>query len=501
MHKKRLLTFLIGTTLSACTMVPDYETPVYSAAPTWHSIPGYESERGARAAAHISWREFFQSPQMQFVISTALEHNKNYRTAAINVEQARTLYRIDRTDLLPNINANGSVAHTGYSDKSSSTGHALHTSYYGANIGLAAYEVDLFGRVRSNNESSLNEYLATEAAKETVKLSLISETANAYLQLLSDHKLLALTKKTLEAQQKTLDIVTQSQEKGVSTSQDVARAQTAVEHANVNYHQYVRYVEQDKNALIVLMGMPYDEALFPQDSLDDVRLVNDIDESLPSETLISRPDIRGAEFTLMARNADIGAARAAFFPNISLTTGTYGFQSLGLSKLFSNGAFGAWTFVPQITMPIFEGGRNIANLELAELQKDAAIIAYEQAIENAFREVSDALAARETLTKQLEAQRRLVAAAQKVYDLSEARYKSGVDSFLSLLDSQRELYAYQQAEIATHQHRLANLVTLYKVLGGGMHALSYPSPDPKIAPVIEIPDASDITVQVEKVSP
>lgn len=473
---RTLLTLtLLGGTLAGCntTMAPEYETPPYAQALMWRELPGYESSAGQRAATQISWREFYQSPELQLVIFAALQNNKDLKLAALSIEEARALYRIKRSDLFPKANANGGITYNTSSDESSSTGRSVNSRAYNANIGLSSYEIDLFGRVRSNNDAALNEYLSTEAAKETVEITLIAETANAYLQLLTDQKLLALTEKTLEAQKNTLSIVSQSQTKGIGTKQDVARAQTAVESAQVNYHQFQRFVEQDKNALIVLMGIAYDETLIPENALEDIALVSDINEGLPAETLISRPDIRQAELVLMARNADIGAARAAFFPRISLT-GTYGYASQHLSDLLVSGAFGAWTFVPQITLPIFQAGENQANLDLAKIRKDKAIISYEKTIENAFSEVADELAARETLVKQLKAQRRLVEAAQKVYDISQARYKSGVDSFLSVLDAQRELYTHQQNEIKTEQQRLANQVNLYKVLGGGLKATEYP---------------------------
>ncbi|MEC7029388.1 MAG: efflux transporter outer membrane subunit, partial [Pseudomonadota bacterium] len=222
------------------------------------------------------------------------------------------------------------------------------------------------------------------------------------------------------------------------------------------------------NALFLLMGVPQDNSVLPKSTLDEVTFKDGLDSGLPSEILLMRPDVKQAEYELLARNADIGAARAAFFPSISLT-GTYGFASQSLSNLFTGGAAGAWAFLPQITLPIFQGGRNQANLDLAEIRKEKAVLNYEKAIQTAFREVSDELAARETLDGQLQAQRRLVEAAETVYSVSEARYKSGIDSFLSVLDAQRELYAYQQNEIQIELQRQTNLVNLYKVLGGGSY--------------------------------
>ncbi len=453
-------------------MIPDFARPEFSAAQSWHDIPGYEMPIGEELATQMDWKEFFNSSEFHLVIGTALQNNKDLRTTALNIEEARALYRIERANLFPNLNANGDATISEGSDKSTLAGRSQKTELYEANIGVAAYELDLFGKIRSNNESAINTYLATQEAHEVVRNALIAETANAYLQLLADQKLLSLTQKTLKAQQSTYDILAESLEKGVSTEQDVARAATAVETARVNLHQYSRFVAQDKNALFLLMGIAQDNDYLPETTLDEVSIKDNLDPGLPSEILLTRPDIRQAEYELLSCNADIGAARAAFFPSITLT-GTYGFASQSLGNLFSSGAAGAWAFLPQITLPIFQGGRNQANLDLAEIRKEKAVVNYEQAIQIAFREVSDELAARETLDAQLKAQRRLVAAAQKVYDVSQARYKSGIDSFLSVLDSQRELYTFQQQEIQIERQRLSNLVNLYKVLGGGSQPEEY----------------------------
>lgn len=467
-NKKLLLALGLSTALGACTMVPDFIRPELGVASQWRDIPGYESVPGEQAASALGWNEFFQDPALNFVIKTALENNKDLKNAALNIEAARALYRIERADLVPSVSAGALGSRQKISDEASSTGNDYTTKRYEANAGVSSYEVDLFGRVKSLNESALNEYFATQSARDTLQNSLIAEVANAYLQFLADRKLLTLTEKTLEAQQQTYDLLSETQAQGIATESDVSRAQTAVETARVNLHQYRRFVEQDANALVLLMGVAYDDAVVPVSTLEDVSLPENLEQGLPSEVLISRPDIKQAEYELMARNADIGAARAAFFPTISLT-GSFGFASQNLSDLFAGGAFGAWSFVPQITMPIFEGGRNKANLDLAEIRKEQAVVHYEKVIQTAFREVADELAARATLTEQLSAQRSLVKAAQNVYDISNDRYKSGIDSFLSVLDAQRELYTYQQAEIRIEQQRLSNLVNLYKVLGGGSY--------------------------------
>jgi len=470
--KKSFLNFtavlVLGTSLSACTMIPEYMRPNFAAAPAWNEMRGYETKQGEIAAQQLSWHEFFKDPALHQIIETTLQNNKDLRLAVLNIEEARALYRIERADILPTLNANTGATYQKSSDEASLTGNGESSELYTANLGVSAFELDLFGRLRSQNESAFNEYLATETARDAVQNTLIAEVANAYLQLLSDQKLLSITQETLTAQQRTYDILSKTRDMGIATQSDVSRAETAVETARVNLHQYRRLIEQDKNALIVLMGVNGGETLIPQAKLEDINLPHHLDAGIPSDVLSARPDIRQAEYALLARNADIGAARAAFFPTISLT-GSYGFASEGLSNLFTNGGLGAWTFVPQITLPIFNAGQNKANLKLSEIRKEKAIVQYEQAVQVAFREVSDELAARATLTEQLEAQRRLVAAAENVYNISDQRYKSGIDSFLSVLDAQRELYTSQQNEIQIDRQRLSNLVTLYKVLGGGTH--------------------------------
>jgi len=460
----------LGASMTACTMVPEYVRPNFSAAKQWSDIPGYTTVEGNLAAQNLSWQEFFKDPALSQVIKITLDNNKDLKLAALNIQEARSLYRIERADLLPAINANADATFQQISDESSSNGRATNAEtyeLYTAGLGISAYELDLFGRLRSQNESALNDYLSTQAARDVVQNALIAEVANAYLQLLSDQELLALTEQTLDAQINTYDLLSKTRDEGIATESDVSRAQTAVETARVNLHQYRRFVQQDKNALTLLMGVPHDDAMIPVSDIENIQLPDNIGVSLPSEVLIARPDVRQAELNLMARNADIGAARAAFFPTISLT-GSYGFASESLSRLFTSGGLGAWTFLPQITLPIFNNGANKANLNLAEIRKEKAVVSYEQAIQVAFREVADELAARATLTEQLLAQKRLVEAAQRVYDVSDARYRSGIDSFLSVLDAQRELYTYQQQEIQVKRQRLANLVNLYKVVGGGI---------------------------------
>lgn len=424
------------------------------------------SEEAPPVASQTHWKAFFHQPELQEIISVALAHNRDLRLAALNIEEARALYRISRAELIPGLDAGGQAHYRSDSDESNPQGKAETTESYSANIALPYYEIDFFGKIRSQNLAATRTYLATREAKRTLQISLIAEVANAYLQLLADQKLLLLAQQTLIAQQHTRDLLSKSRKNGVATQLDVARATTAVETAQVSLFQYQQNVQKDRNALVLLMGIQQDSFSMPQASLDELTFMDDLATGLRSEVLLARPDIRQAEYTLLSRNADIGAARAAFFPSVTIT-GDFGFASDSLGALFTGGASGAWNFIPKISIPIFHGGRHQANLEASKIQKEMAAVKYEQAIQNAFREVADELAARRALVRQLEAQARLVKAAGQAYSISLARYKAGIDSFLSVLDAQRELYAYQQLQIQIEQQYLTNLVNLYKVLGGG----------------------------------
>lgn len=463
---KRLIPLSILTVLVGCTLAPKYQRPDFPAGPNWNEQTNAVSSTEARSVSELDWPHFFRSPALQQVIETALKNNKDLRIASLNIEAARAGYRIQRADVLPALSADGSGTIHTTSDASSLTGTGRRSELYTANLALTHYEIDFFGKIRSLSTAALNEYLATTEAANVLRTALIAETANAYLQLVEDTELLDLTRQTLATRQATYDILSDSLEAGVSTSLDVSRATTALERAKADLAQYERFVRQDKNALILLMGVSEEEIDISIGTLREIDIFEQVLVGLPSEVLLHRPDVRQAEYQLLARNADIGAARAAFFPSISLT-GAYGFESTDLSSLFDGAATGAWSLLPRITIPIFQGGRNRATLDLSELRKDMAIARYEQTIQIAFREVSDELAARRTLSDQLAAQKRLTEAAQNVYDLSQARYTAGIDNFLSVLDAQRELFAAQQTTIQLERQRLANWTHLYKALGGG----------------------------------
>lgn len=466
---KSILTLTAATALlSACTMTPTYEKPQLPVSAEWPKGQAYEGIDGVTngEVTQVNWQSFFKSAQMQQIIQTALDNNRDLRVATLQVEKARALYRVERSNLVPSVNAGGSLTRQGIPENASTTGQDMISSTYSANLASTAYELDLFGRVRSLNESALESYFSTEEAQSAAKISLIAETANAYMAYLADQKQLSLAEMTLAAQQESYDLIKKRFEVGVASQLNLEQARTSVETARANRARYVRLVAQDRNALELLMGTAPDLAVLDGLTLDTVVLADELPIGLPSAVLLERPDIKQAEHSLKAANANIGAARAAFFPTISLT-GSAGFASDSLSDLFKSGSSLAWSFAPQVTLPIFSGGRNTANLDGANADQKIAVAQYEKSIQTAFREVSDQLAARQTYSEQLSAQKSLVEATDNTYKISRARYDQGTDSYLSVLDSQRELYSAQQSEITVQQERLNNLINLYRVLGGG----------------------------------
>jgi outer membrane protein, multidrug efflux system len=459
------LSFLL---LGGCMLAPDYERPSAPVPLNWPTGAAYEDEQTAAKSVvevtDLGWQDFFLSETMRSLIAQALANNRDLREAVLNVEQARALYRVQRADLLPSISGDGTMARERVPGDLSATGQAQTGTSYGVQANISAYELDLFGRVRSLNEQALQEYFATDEARRAAQIALIAEVANAYLTLRADQQLLALTEETLQTQEKSLELVQMTFDRGISSKLDLVQSQTAVETARVNRYAFIRQVALDRNALTLLVGAPIDDdALDRADNIDN--FVADLPAGLPSDLLRNRPDIRQAEHLLQGANANIGAARAAFFPSITLTAAG-GTASGSLSGLFEPGS-GAWSFMPQISLPIFEGGRNLANLEVAEIQKDINIARYEGTIQTAFREVADALAGRGTYDAQVAAQQALVDVTDESYTLAERRYRSGIDSFLTLLDAQRSLYAAEQELIRTRLASVSNTVNLYKVLGGG----------------------------------
>jgi multidrug efflux system outer membrane protein len=472
--------------MAACTLEPRYQRPQAPISPQWPEA----TEAGAPAASDIGWRDFFEDATLQRLIELALLHNPDARVAELNIAAARAQYQIQRASLFPAISASGfgefekypaSVATLASSGASTTgTGAASPPAsgsnvfrYYDVGVGFTSYEIDLFGKIRSLDRERLQQYLGYVETRRSAQISVVAEVASAYLTLLADNALLQITRDTLSSQQDSLKLIQMSFEGGVATALDFHQAQTTVATAQANLAQYERQVAQDQDALVVLLGVPLPADLPLNGALDSEKLLTDLPAGMPSDVLTRRPDILAAEHNLIAANANIGAARAAFFPSISLT-GTFGTASTQLSGLFQGGST-TWTFAPQVSVPIFAGGANVAGLHLATAQKDILTTQYQQSIQGAFREVADALAGRGTLDRQLAADQALVDASAESYRLSSMRFTNGVDNYLSVLDSQRLLFSAQQSLVDVKLARLENLVTLYKALGGGWRERTAPS--------------------------
>ncbi len=454
--------------LSGCSMIPEYNQPEAPVAAQWPQGPAYTPAQAAdMAATEQGWRTFFRDPALQRLVETALQNNRDLRVAALNIEAYRAQYRIQRSDLLPSVSADGAGSRQRLPANASQTGQAGVNSQYSATLGINAYELDLFGRLRSLSEQALQVYFSSEQARRSTQISLVASVANAYLTWQADQALLQLTRDTLQAFEDSYALTLRSSEVGVASALDLSQARTSVEGARVNLARYQRLVAQDLNSLTLLLGSGIPADLPQGLGLDDEPFA-ELPVGLPSDLLQRRPDILEAEHLLKAANANIGAARAAFFPNISLTANA-GTISPDLSGLFDGGS-GTWLFQPQISLPIFNAGRLRASLEYAEIQKDISVAQYERSIQTAFQEVSDGLAARQTFDAQLQAQRDLVEANQDYYRLAERRYRIGIDSNLTFLDAQRSLFSAQQALITDRLSQLTSEVNLYKALGGGWSA-------------------------------
>jgi outer membrane protein, multidrug efflux system len=461
-----LLLAPLPVVLGGCTMTPEHErppAPVPAAWPAGEAYKGAAAAPGAPAANEIKWRDFFVDEKLRKVIESALKGNLDLRTAALNVERARALYGIQRASLLPSVSATGSYNRQRIPPASLGFGEALKVENYRVDLGIAAWEIDFFGRLRSLRDAALEEYFATAEARRETQILLVSNVAGAYLTLAADRENLKLARSTIETQQSAYDLIRRRFESGVSTELDVRQAQTRVESARVDESLYTRIVAQDLNALDLLVGSKVPEDLLPGD-LGAVGPPKEFAPGMSSEVLLKRPDILEAEHRLKSSEANIGAARAAFFPRISLTS-SIGTVSNKLSGLFAGGSE-AWTFAPQIVMPIFDA-RTWSGLRETKVEREIAIARYQAAIQTAFREVADSLAVRGTVEGQMAAQQSLVEAVAAAYRLSNLRYERGVENFLTVLDAQRSLYAAQQGLIAISLARAVNQVRLYAVLGGG----------------------------------
>ncbi|MBC3377302.1 efflux transporter outer membrane subunit [Pseudomonas sp. SWRI92] len=463
MIKFRWPLLAILTLLGGCmNLAPQYERPEAPVSEQW--LPVASTPKG-EVSADIEWQNFFTDSRLARLQSLALSNNRDLRLAVLNVEKAQAQYRIQRAESLPSIDASVSGTHGRTPGSLSNTGSAATTHDYSAQLGFSSYEVDLFGRVQNLQDEALEDYLSLTETRRSTQISLVAEVATAWLTLAADNERLHLAQETLRSQQATYELTQRSHALGGSSGLSVAQAQTTVESARVDAAAYESQILQDRNALRLLVGSDIPEELLPGEYLESAAALVQVPAELPSSLLQRRPDVLAAEHTLKSANIDIGAARAAFFPSISLTANA-GSSSSALSGLFKSGS-GAWTFAPSISLPIFDAGSNRATLDSAKTEREIQVQTYQQTLQSAFKEVADALAERSTLDRRIEAQQALTDASRKSFELSDALYRGGSQSYLEALDAQRSLYSAQQDLITLRLTEQSNRVTLYKVIGGG----------------------------------
>jgi outer membrane protein, multidrug efflux system len=467
MMRYALVITLLLTVFAGCTMIPEYKRPEAPVPASWPTGPAYKetgSDFKDTPAINVNWREFYTDEKLQQVIEMALKNNRDLRVAALNIEKMRAVYGISRLVVLPLPDANGSLNYYRNPADIAESNDARNIRLYNANFGVTSWEIDFFGRIRSLSERALQQYFATEHVRNGVQIALISEVANAYMLFAAERDALLLARSTLKSQEDSRDMIKRRHELGASSQIDLEQVSTRVEAARVDEARFTNLVANDENILNFLVGSPVPPELLPE-NLAAIKLPKDIYPGLSSSVLLARPDILEAESLLKAANANIGAARAAFFPRVSLST-SIGTTSDELSALFKAGSQ-SWAFAPQVSIPIFSNVINWANLKAAKADRDIFIAQYEKAIQSAFREVADALARRGTIRDQMKAQQLLTDSTQTIRDLSNARYRNGIDSYLNVLDAERSYYSAQQGLIAIQLSRLVNLVNMYKVLGGG----------------------------------
>ncbi|QNP49449.1 efflux transporter outer membrane subunit [Diaphorobacter aerolatus] len=489
--------------LSACmSLAPDYEQPplpvlvnLEHAKSTAALSPDQQAAvRVTAQSGPMAWQDFIAEPRLRELIRQALDNNRDLRVAILAIEKARAQYGIERAGLFPSVAATGAGSRSRTADDLTAAGRSNVAGQYTAQLGFSSYEIDFFGRVRNLNEAALQEFLRTGESRRSVQLSLIAEIANAWLTLDADARRLALARETLRTRLESLQLTERSHELGAANGLTLAQTRSTVDSARVDVGTYTSQLARDRNALGLLVGDSVHESLLPASVAfaaatrtqptplgtgprsserlasvqvmlpEPVAALLSVPQDLPSSVLLQRPDVQAAEHTLRGTYANIGAARAAFFPSITLTT-SIGVGSNALSHLFDAGN-GMWSFIPQIRLPIFDAGRNRSNLRVAEVARDTAVAQYEKTVQTAFREVSDALADRSTLDDRLNAQRSMVESTKKTLELSDARYRLGADNYLTVLDAQRSLYTAQQTQITLQLAEQVNRITIYKVLGG-----------------------------------
>ncbi|TXT41042.1 MAG: RND efflux system outer membrane lipoprotein NodT [Comamonadaceae bacterium] len=457
--------------IAGCSQIPKYERPAAPVAAQWPA----STPAAVSSTQPLDWQSYFTDPTLRTLIEIALKNNRDLRMATLNTELALAQLGVRRADQFPTVNA----ALTG--SRTPNSNGAINSAYAGG-LTVTAYELDFFGRVGSLKEQALAQYMASAEAAQTAQISLIATVTQAWLALLADDELLAVTRQTLDSRAESLKLTALKLQNGAASELDQQLAQTLLESARVTLAQQTRQRALDENALVLLLGQPLPEAAqlapasptaAPHVSLSQLQLA-ELPAGLPSDLLTRRPDIRQAEQNLIASHANIGAARAAFFPRISLTAGV-GSASTALANLFSSGSWG-WTLAPQLMLPIFDAGRNQANLEAAQVGRDLAVAQYEKSIQNAFREVADALASRATLAAQVQASQALLAAETTRHHLTQLRLEHGAASQLEWLDAKRSLFSAQQTAVQTRLAYLQNQIALFKTLGGGSHMAQAASP-------------------------
>jgi len=450
--KTGLLLSVAALSLSACTLAPKYERGTL---PVADSFPVASTAQGASAET-LAWKQVFIDGRLQAVVGQALLNNRDLRVASLNVERVRALYRVQRASLIPSVDAT-------VSGRRADTGSGTDSESYTADLGVS-WELDLFGRVRTLSQSALNSYFSTEENRKAAQVSLIASVASSWLTLAADQEQLTLSRETLRLREESLSLTQKRFDAGATDALTLRSTETLTEQARADVATLEAQVQQDQNALRLLVGAEVEAANLPT-ALPEGAILADLPVGLPSDVLLKRPDVVAAEYSLKAANADIGTARAAFFPRISLT-GAVGKASTELGDLFDGAD--TWSFAPSVSVPIFAGGANVANLEATKKARDVALAQYEKAIQSAFRDVADALAVRSTIDTRLQAQTRVVAAATETQTLSKARFDRGVDSRLTLTDAERTLYGAQQGLINVRLARQLNLIGLYSATGGGL---------------------------------
>jgi len=457
----RIGAFMFACALSGCAMMPRYERPALPVAEQFPGSttrsPGTATSGAGRPAADILWADFFKDERLKNLIALALGNNRDLRVAALKVEQSRAQYRITRSDSYPDVNIGGGVTRQ--------RANGQTNTQWSANVGVSAYELDLFGRLRSLNQQALETYLATEEARRSTQISLVAEVATQYFTMREAQEQRQLARQTLEAVEESYRLNRASFDAGESNELNVRTAEGQVLTAKLNVLSYEQQLAQAENALVLLLGQALPPELPEAQPFDNANLLSDIPAGLPSELIERRPDILQSEHTLKAANANIGAARAAFFPSITLT-GSVGVASTQLSDLFGSGS-STWTFSPQISLPIFNAGKTRAQLTYAELSQRVDVANYEKSIQTAFREVADALTANQSYLAEIEVQADAITAQQRRLELATLRYRQGEDSYLEVLSAQRDSYNAQQGLLQARFNKLSSQISLYRALGGG----------------------------------